>query len=234
MEKRPEIGTAASAAPDASARAAARDVEGANAGTGGIGGAAGGAAAGATAGAITLGPIGALIGAIAGAVGGGWAGMSAGSAAAAEAPAEREALWRAHYDALGGHPADLSYERARPAYQLGWLASRIPDYEAGDFDAVERDLERGWNGALRERYGEWSVVRAYAREAYERERPRTRGATFADRDMGGSATHHRASYSDPIPERTDDGVFRTSEEYARRPAAPEDEERKRGERGRRA
>jgi hypothetical protein len=224
MDKRPEIGTAASAAPDASARAAARDVEGASAATGGAGGALGGAAAGGTAGGLTLGPVGAVIGAIAGAVGGGWAGMATGSGAASEVPADREAIWRSHYDARRDRPADLGYDRVRPAYQLGWLASRNPDYSDREFDAVERDLETGWNGALRERHGEWSIVRDYAREAYERERPRSRGATFADRDMGGSATHHRASYSDPIPEQSGDSVFRTSEDYARRPSPSGEDE----------
>ena len=157
---------------------------------------------------------------------------AAGGAAADPTP-EREARWRAHYEGAPDRPADLSFDRARPAYHLGWLASRNPDYGDRDFDAIERDLEAAWNGALRERHGDWASVRDCAREAYERERPRSRGATFADRDMGGSATHHRASYSDPIPERTDDGVFRTSEDYARRPAPPAGE-RSPGDRGRRA
>lgn len=220
MNDRPEIGTAASAAPGASARAHATDAEGADAKTGGVGGAAGGAAAGATAGGLTLGPIGAVVGAIAGAVGGGWAGMAAGRGAEA-APGDREDAWRSHYETLPGRPADVAYDRVRPAYHLGYLASRNPDYAERDFDEVERDLEAGWNSSMRERHGEWSGVRAYAREAYEREGPRGRGATFADRDMGGSATHHRASYSDPIPERSDDSVLRTSEEYARRPSPGE-------------
>lgn len=216
MEKRPEIGTAASAAPDASARAHAADAEGADAKTGGAGGALGGAAAGATAGGLTLGPIGAMIGAIAGAVGGGWAGMAASRGADREL-AERDSVWRTHYDERTDRPADLTYDRVRPAYHLGYLASRNPDYAEHDFDAVERDLETGWNASMRERHGEWAHVRAFAREAYDRERPRTRGATFADRDMGGSASHHRASYADPIPESSKDGVLRTSEDYARRP-----------------
>lgn len=230
MDKRPEIGTAASAAPNANARGHARDAEGADAKTGGAGGALGGAAAGATAGGLTLGPIGAMVGAIAGAVGGGWAGMSAG-AGAEDAPIDREDAWRSHYESIPDRPADVAYDRVRPAYHLGWLASRNPDYSERDFDAVERDLELGWNASMRERHGEWSGVRAYAREAYEREGPRARGATFADRDMGGSAAHHRASYSDPIPERTDDSVLGTSEDFARRPS-PGETEPPPGERGR--
>jgi hypothetical protein len=229
MEKRPDIGTAGSAAPGASPGTHAGDTEGAGAKTGTAGGALGGAAAGATAGGLTLGPIGAVVGAIAGAVGGGWAGMAAG-AASEEAPVDRDEAWRSHYEALPDRPADLAYDRVRPAYHLGYLASRNPDYAERDFDTVERDLESGWNASMRDRHGEWSGVRAFAREAYEREGPRARGATFADRDMGGSATHHRASYSDPIPQRTDDGVLGTSEDYARRPL-PADDEPRPGERG---
>lgn len=191
MEKRPDIGTAASAAPDASTHAHVSDAEGADAKTGAAGGALGGAA---------------------------------------EAPADRDEAWRSHYEALPDRPADLAYDRVRPAYHLGYLASRNPDYAERDFDTVERDLESGWNSSMRERHGEWSSVRAYAREAYEREGPRARGATFADRDMGGSATHHRASYSDPIPQRSEDGVLRTSEDYARRPVPGEATPRP-GERG---
>ena len=160
-------------------------------------GAAGGAVAGATVGTVTLGPIGTIIGAIAGAIGGGWTAVAAAAPTHYDASHDRE--YRAHYESDAERIADRHYDSARPAYQLGHLAARNPDYVGRDFESVEADLQRGWTDDVRARFGDWSVARRYAREAFTRERGRSQGRTRVDLNMGGSATHQRPSFSDPIP-----------------------------------
>jgi hypothetical protein len=167
-------------------------------------GAVAGAAAGATVGTVTLGPIGTILGAIAGAVGGGWVGLAA--SAPGHYTADHENWYRAHYEADPGRPAGRSFEDVRPAYQLGHFAGRNPDYARRDFDAVERDLERGWTDEVRARYGDWRTARRYAREAFARERARRQGRTDVALDIGGTEAHRRPSFSDPIPPGDPDRV----------------------------
>jgi hypothetical protein len=167
-------------------------------------GAVGGAAAGATVGTITLGPIGTAIGAIAGAVGGGWAALAAAAPTHYDESHDRE--YRAHYETDPERLADRSYDSARPAYQLGHLAARNPDYARRDFDSIEADLQRGWGEDIRAKHGDWSSARRYAREAFHRERARNQGRTQAELNMGGTESHQRPSFSDPIPHGDPDRV----------------------------
>jgi hypothetical protein len=167
-------------------------------------GAAGGAIAGATVGTVTLGPIGTIIGAIAGAVGGGWTAVAA--AAPAHYSADHDRDYQQHYESYPNRLGDRSFDSVRPAYQLGHLAARNPDYSRRDFESIEADLRRGWSDDLRADYGDWSVARRYVREAYMRERARTHGRTKVDLNMGGSETHQRPSFSDPIPSGDPDRV----------------------------
>ena len=199
-DTRKDVGTAASAtdtgqpAPtDGSRRAVAGPV-----------GAAGGAAAGAAVGTVTLGPVGAIVGAIAGAIGGGWSGLAA--AAPTHFTPDHDREYREHYESDPERVADRPYDAARPAYQLGHLAAHNPDYARRDFDAVEADLQRGWGDDVRERHGEWQVVRRYAREAFSRARARRQGSTAVELNIGGTEAHQRASFSDPIPPGDPDGV----------------------------
>ncbi len=69
--------------------------------------------------------------------------------------------------AMGG---GRSYEDVRPAYQIGHLAGRNPDYQGRSFEDVEADLRRGWTPEVSARYGRWDEVRDYARSAYDRSR----------------------------------------------------------------
>ena len=138
---------------------------------GGVSGVVTGAAIGSAAG-----PIGTIIGGIAGAVGGWWAGRSVAEAATAFGK-DDDVHYRTAYEAHPNRLGDRSYEDIRPAYQLGHLAGSNPDYQGRNFDAVETDLQRGWTDDLRSRHGDWSSVRPFAREAYER---RTVSATGRD------------------------------------------------------
>jgi hypothetical protein len=167
-------------------------------------GAAGGAVAGAAVGTVTLGPIGAIVGALAGTIGGGWTALAA--AAPTHYGPEHDREYRAHYEADSERLADRPYERARPAYQLGHLAARNPDYASRDFESVERDLRRVWSDDVRRDYGDWQVARRYAHEAFVRERASSQGRARVELNLGGSDTHQRPSFSDPIPPGDPDRV----------------------------
>jgi hypothetical protein len=108
----------------------------------------------------------AIVGAFAGAVGGWWAGQAAANPAAT-ITTDDDARYRALYEASPSRLADRSYEDVRPFYHLGHVARSHPDYRQRAFDEIEDDLQKGWTSDLRTRYGEWSSVRAFAREAYD-------------------------------------------------------------------
>ena len=77
-------------------------------------------------------------------------------------------------DPADAEPGEIDgYERARPAYQIGYLAGMNPDYRGRDFEDVEGDLRAGWSDEISARHGRWEDVRDYARGAYERGRDRT-------------------------------------------------------------
>jgi hypothetical protein len=125
---------------------------------GGISGVAAGAAVGSLAG-----PVGTVIGGIVGAMGGWWTGRAVAEAATA-LTTEDESYYRRHYE--GSPIADRKYNDVKPAYYLGHMASRNPDYRNRSFDEIESDLRTGWSRDSR--YGSWDTVRGYAREGYSR------------------------------------------------------------------
>ena len=79
-----------------------------------------------------------------------------------------DAVYRNHYDNSPDRLADRDYESVSPAYRLGHLAARNPDYHGRPFDDIEDELRRGWDGGARQTYGEWNTVRGYVRDAYDR------------------------------------------------------------------
>jgi len=129
---------------------------------GGVSGVVAGAAIGSAAG-----PIGTVIGGIAGAVGGWWAGRSVAEATH-KFTQDDDAYYRERFETTPGRLADRNYDDVRPAYQLGHIASMNPDYHGRTFDEVESDLRHGWSNNLRARHGDWSAIRPYAEEAYNR------------------------------------------------------------------
>lgn len=126
---------------------------------GGISGVVAGAAIGSIAG-----PVGTIIGGIAGAMGGWWTGRAVAEAATTISSGD-DAYYQKHYE-TSGRLADRSYDDAKPAYYLGHLASRNPDYQNRSFDQVEPDLQRGWTTDSKR--GSWEQMRGYAREGYSR------------------------------------------------------------------
>jgi hypothetical protein len=199
-ERRADVGTAATSSAGGEPSPSARTPRSIAAPVG----VAGGAVAGAAVGTVTLGPIGTIIGAIAGAVGGGWTALAA--AAPTHYQPEHDREYRQHFESDAERPAGRSYESVRPAYQLGHLAARNPDYARRTFESVEADLQHGWTDEVRAGVGDWQVARRYAREAFGRERARWQGRARVELNMGGSETHQRPSFSDPIPPGDPDRV----------------------------
>ena len=113
------------------------------------------------------GPVGTVIGGIAGAIGGWWAGRSVADAAGNYTVGD-DAVYRNHYENSPNRLADRDYESVSPAYRLGHLAARNPDYRGRRFDDIEGDLRRGWTQAASSTYGDWDSVRGYAHDAYDR------------------------------------------------------------------
>jgi hypothetical protein len=113
------------------------------------------------------GPVGTVIGGIAGAIGGWWAGRAVADAAQ-EYTVGDDAVYRNHYESAPDRLADRDYESVSPAYRLGHLAARNPEYRGRPFGEVESDLRRGWDKAASTTHGEWDSVRRFANDAYDR------------------------------------------------------------------
>jgi hypothetical protein len=113
------------------------------------------------------GPVGTIIGGIAGAMGGWWTGRAI-SEAAESLTAEDEAYYRSHYESSGARTADRTYDHARPAYHLGHIASRNPDYLGRTWEEIEPDIRRGWSDDVSAKHGSWDSMRPFAREGYTR------------------------------------------------------------------
>ncbi len=150
-------------------------------------GAAAGALAGGTAGTLIAGPIGTAIGAIAGAIGGWWAGS--GVEKDAEIAPRDETYYRTHYEASA--PAGGTWDRARPAYQLGHVAAANPAYRGRSFADIEADLQHGWTTDTAAAAGEWPAVRDLARCGYEHRANSARAESeLAEAGTGDGSSSH--------------------------------------------
>ena len=152
--------------------------------TGGISGVVAGAAIGSAAG-----PIGTIIGGIVGAMGGWWTGRAVAEAATAITPGD-DTYYKRHFETSPGRFESKSYDDAKPAYYLGHLASRNPDYRDRSFGDVENDLRRGWT-TDRNR-GTWDDVRNFASEGFSR-----------GRSSVGTAASKAANTADDLKDRVD-------------------------------
>ena len=152
--------------------------------TGGISGVVAGAAIGSVAG-----PVGTVIGGIVGAMGGWWTGRAVAEAATAITPGD-DTYYKRHFESSPGRFGGKSYDDAKPAYYLGHLASRNPDYRDRTFGDVENDLRRGWT-TDRNR-GTWDDVRNFASEGFSR-----------GRSSVGNAASKAADTADDLKDRVD-------------------------------
>ena len=164
----------------------------------GVGGAAAGTA-GAAIGALA-GPVGMLVGGLAGIIGGWWAGKAAVESSWSH---EDDAFYRNTYEGSSARLADRSYDDVRPAYQIGHLAGRNPDYRDRDWNAVEGDLRRAWADDVRARHGDWDSARPYAKEAFTRSRSAIAGAGATIGDAAREAGHKTANAIDDLKDRVD-------------------------------
>ena len=151
---------------------------------GGISGVTAGAAIGSA-----VGPVGTVIGGIVGAMAGWWSGRAIAEAATA-LTTEDETYYKNHYTSSPNRLADRSYDDVKPAYYLGHVASRNPDYKNKSWEEIEPDLRTGWSA--NSKYGSWDTVRGYANEGF------TRG-----RSTLGTATHRLANAADDMKDRVD-------------------------------
>jgi hypothetical protein len=108
-----------------------------------------------------------VIGGVVGALGGWWAGRAVAEAATT-ITSDDDDYFRRHYESAPDRMADRSYEHAQPAYYLGHLASRNPDYGDRSWDNIEPDLRRAWRSDAR--FGSWDSMTDFAREGYHRGR----------------------------------------------------------------
>ena len=151
---------------------------------GGVSGVLAGAAAGSLAG-----PVGTVIGGIVGAMGGWWTGRAIAEAGTA-ITTDDETFYRKHYETAPGRLADRKYDDVKPAYYLGHLASRNPDYRNRSFNDIEADLRSGWTSDRK--FGSWEAVRSYANEGFSR-----------GRSTLGNAGQRVANAADDLKDRVD-------------------------------
>jgi hypothetical protein len=108
------------------------------------------------------GPVGAVVGRIAGRVGGWW---STAAEAISDIPREEEQLCRLHFESYDRRPPGLTFETARTAYQIGYMAAENPSYRDRQFDSIETDLRHGLGEVESEEY---AALRDFSRFGYER------------------------------------------------------------------
>jgi hypothetical protein len=128
---------------------------------GGVSGVVAGAAIGSA-----IGPVGTVIGGILGAMGGWWSGRAVAEAATA-ITTDDDRYYRTQFESSPVR-GTRTYDDVKPAYYLGHLASRNPDYRNRSFEEVESDLRTGWTSDTK--YGSWDDARGFAREGFNRGR----------------------------------------------------------------
>jgi hypothetical protein len=110
-----------------------------------------------------------------------------------------DTLFRSHFEHANRF-ADRAYEEFRPAYQLGFDAASDPRFAGKSFDEAETDLEGNWLN-VRVAGDEWQTVRDYARTGFER--ARRIGFMPGSNMLGGTVSHQRPSYADPVADNID-------------------------------
>jgi hypothetical protein len=108
------------------------------------------------------GPLAAVAGKIAGKVGGWW---ESARQKTAEFNKDEEKLCLRHFETYETRPADLTFDYARTAYQIGYLAAENPAYQGRSFDDIEAEVRHGFDESETEQY---RTLRDFTRFGYER------------------------------------------------------------------
>lgn len=145
----------------------------------GIGAVVGGAAAGAATGTVA-GPVGTAIGAAVGAVAGGLAGK--GIAEMIDPTAE-ETYWRQNYEGRPYVSYGEPFDEYAPAYRYG--VDAFSRYPGQDYDEIEPNLERGWNGVRGTSRLDWDRAKEATRDAWRRVKDSVERAVPGDSDRDG-------------------------------------------------
>jgi hypothetical protein len=107
-------------------------------------------------------PTGVLLGTIAGTLGGWW---RKAADQQIDLPQSEDQACLEHFSTIAAPPPGMTYEQARPAYALGYVASRNPSFRGRDFDEVDRELRDGF---ARDQSSDYDSVREFTRYGYER------------------------------------------------------------------
>lgn len=79
-----------------------------------------------------------------------------------------EEYFRDRHLALGG--TELEFEKARAAYQFGYVMAAEERFRGRPFDEVEAELAAEWTPNLAAQSGGWESVRGWVNRAYHRGR----------------------------------------------------------------
>ena len=109
-------------------------------------------------------PVAVILGTIAGTLGGWW---KKAAEERIDFPESEDAACRAHFTSITVLPTDMSYERARTGYALGYVASRNPGYSGRDFEEIEPELRRGFG---EQHASDYDALREFTRYGYGRGR----------------------------------------------------------------
>jgi hypothetical protein len=108
------------------------------------------------------GPLATILGSIAGTIGGWW--KKAAEERYELSKADEDAC-RAHFTTLTVIAPEMTYERARTGYALGYVASRNPGYNGRSFDEIEDDLRQGFGD---DGYADYEALREFTRYGFDR------------------------------------------------------------------
>lgn len=106
-------------------------------------------------------PTGIALGTVAGTLGGWW---KKAADEGMELPQSYDSACRDHFDTIASPPPGMTYERARPAYTLGYAASRNPEYRGRRYEELEAELRQGFGNSRQE---EFDSMREFTRFGYE-------------------------------------------------------------------
>lgn len=107
-------------------------------------------------------PTAVLLGRIAGTLGGWW---RKAADERLDLPESEEQACREHFLTIAVMPPGMTYERARPAYALGYVASRNPSYRGRRFEELDAELRQGYDAGSGSDY---ESIREFTRYGYER------------------------------------------------------------------